>query len=157
MEQATASAAAESIKNLLAPFCSRIEIAGSIRRQKPFCRDIDMVLIPVNQGKLLSSLQVLGKINTGAGKMINLATPSGISVDIYVADEKTWATLLLIRTGSKRHNIKLCSLAKQKGLKLHADGSGLFRLTDAQRIAGDTEEGIFQALGLRYLPPEERE
>jgi len=85
----------------------------------------------------------------------------GILIDVYIAAPTTWATLLLIRTGSKAHNIRLCSRARDRGMKLHADGSGLFRLADCEdtevRVAGDTEESIFAALGLPYYRPEERE
>lgn len=51
---------------------------------------------------------------------------TGIGIDIYVATPETWATLLLIRTGSKENNIRLCSLAKRKGWHLKANGDGLF-------------------------------
>ncbi len=161
MELKEAQMRAEIIQAALAPYCSRIEIAGSIRRKKPFCRDIDIVLIPSNQGQILAVLTSFGKIKSGAGKLINLVTETGQSVDIYIADNWTWATLLLIRTGSKQHNIKLCSLAKQKGMMLHADGGGLTRPTRAigeeERIAWESEESIFEALGIPYKTPEERE
>ncbi|MBN1366607.1 MAG: hypothetical protein JW967_01600 [Dehalococcoidales bacterium] len=96
--------------------------------------------------------------------MINVIIQAPVnrySVDFYIATPETWATLLLIRTGSREHNIKLCSLARQKGMKLHADGSGLFRVSllesePDERIAGDTEDSIFKALGLPYQEPEER-
>ena len=79
-----------------------------------------------------------------------------INVDIYWATHSSWGTLLLIRTGSKQHNIKLASLAKSRGWQLKASGDGLF---DAykRRITGDDEEGIFKALGLPFIPPGERE
>jgi DNA polymerase (family X) len=151
---------ASKVKEILSPFCSRIEIAGSIRRKKQTCHDIDIVCIPSNQGQFITALQSLGKINIGGQKLIR-CDYQGISLDVYIATPETWATLLLIRTGSKEHNVKLCSLAKRKGMKLHADGSGLFMLTDREmmpeeRIAGNTEESIFKALDLPYLKPEER-
>jgi len=164
MELTKARAIAEEIKDLLAPVCKKVEIAGSIRRQKPFVRDIDVVLIPTNQGQLLYRLQQLGQIKSGKAKLIRVEPCKyGIPLDIYVATPETWATLLLIRTGSARHNIRLCSLARDKGMKLHADGSGLFRI-EAQgcegveaRLAGETEESIFQALEIPYKEPQERE
>lgn len=160
MELAKAREIADGVVKKLAPFCQRIEIAGSIRRQRPFVHDIDLVLIPSHQGQLLAALQSLGKITMGGQKLIRVDLP-GIMLDIYVAEPRTWATLLLIRTGSKAHNIRLCARAKSKGMVLHADGSGLYALTDCEgnvsRIAGDTEESIFAELGLPYLPPEKRE
>ena len=164
MELQQAQNISQQIIKKLEPFCSRIEVAGSIRRKKQFPRDIDIVLIPGNQGKLLNALQSLGPLKSGAGKLLRIELqygyPVGLMLDVYIAAPETWATLLLIRTGSKEHNIKLCSLARQQGMVLHADGSGLFRIEPFNnvpvRIAGDTEESIFQALGLKYLKPEER-
>jgi DNA polymerase (family 10) len=76
-------------------------------------------------------------------------------VDIYIADETTWATLLLIRTGSTENNIRLCSRAKDMGWHLAASGDGLFNEM-GKRIAGDTEISIYNALGLPYQEPLER-
>ncbi len=164
MELEKARAIAEKLKSLLEPACEKVAIAGSIRRQRPFVRDVDIVLIPSNQGQLLYQLQQLGRIKSGKGKLIRIEPCKyGIPLDVYVATPETWATLLLIRTGSKASNIRLCILARDKGMKLHADGSGLFRI-EAQgcegievRIAGETEESIFQALGVPYKKPWERE
>lgn len=62
-------------------------------------------------------------------------------IDIYIATPDTWPTLLLIRTGSKENNIRLCTLAKTKRWHLKANGDGLFN-EHAERIAGDAEESI---------------
>lgn len=173
MELGKAQKIAAEVVKALAPYCSRIEVTGSIRRRKPLVNDIDIVLIPSNQGQLIGALQSLGKIKMGGQKLIRCQIEGAgkewrfdlppIVLDVYVATPETWATLLLIRTGSKAHNIQLCTLAKRKGMKLHADGSGLFAIQDAalsrppKRIAGDTEASIFEALGLPYKEPEERE
>lgn len=150
---------AEKVKDQLAPLCQRIEIAGSIRRRRPFVHDIDMVVIPANQGQFVTALRQLGTFKVGGQKLIRV-NYHPLELDIYIATPETWATLLLIRTGSAGHNIRLCKLAKSKNMQLHADGSGLFQLNypgPEVRIAGDTEESIFAALGLKYLRPEERE
>lgn len=105
----------------------------------------------------------MGKIKQGGQKLIRVEPNDhpGLAYDIYVARPETWATLLLIRTGSAKHNIILCKLARQKSMVLHADGSGLFHLVDCEgresRAAGDTEESIFLALGLKFRRPDERE
>jgi len=145
--------AAELIAELT-PVTTRIEVAGSIRRQRPTVRDIDLVLIPSNQGLLDTKLRELG-CQFGGPKIRRLVY-KGALVDIYIATPETWATFFLIRTGSTRHNVYLCKRARARGWQLKADGQGLL---DARgnRIAGDTEESIFQALELHYVPPEERE
>ena len=160
---------ADEVISKLRPHCERIEVAGSIRRGKSWVRDIDLVCIPISQGQFIAALRQLGPFKVG-GQSIIRVDYHGASLDVYIAKPETWATLLLIRTGSAAHNVMLCKLAKSKGMKLHADGSGLFRFggmiaTDGAadgsleeiRIAGDTEESIFTALGLKYKKPEERE
>ena len=155
MEYATAKQLANEVVMRLMPYCSAIEIAGSIRRKKPLCRDIDIVLIPGNQGKLAVALQELGQ-KIKSGPRIHSCLYKGQQVDIYVADEKTWATLLLIRTGSKENNIKLCSKAKGMGMKLHADGSGITLDNGLPWGEVRSEEDVFTALCLPYRKPEER-
>ena len=84
----------------------------------------------------------------------------GVQVDIYIADETTWPTLVLIRTGSKEFNRMLCARAKQQGKILHADGSGIERVAGCdreERIIPETEVDIFHLLGLQYIHPRKRE
>jgi DNA polymerase (family 10) len=160
MELTKAQEIATKVVDKLTPCCERIAVAGSIRRQKSWVNDIDLLCIPCNEGKLLYMLHDMGRMIVGGPKILRYKLKEGIDLDIYVATPDTWATLLLIRTGSTGHNIKLCSLARTKGMVLHADGSGLFKL-EAQgcegvevRIAGDSETSIFEKLGLPYLAPE---
>jgi DNA polymerase/3'-5' exonuclease PolX len=155
MEYAVAKSLAEEVIQRLKPFCSRIEIAGSIRREKPLCRDIDIVLIPANQGQLAVALMELGQ-KIKSGPAIHSRIFRGQQVDVYIANEKTWPTILLIRTGSKEHNIKLCSRAKVLALKLHADGSGI--TLDNGEPWGEirTESDVFAALQLPYVEPQKR-
>ena len=155
LERARKTAAA--IIERLKPHCKRIEVAGSIRRQRPRVHDINLVLIPSDPWNLHHS--ILGLCRPfpakASGSKIMRIQVNGIQVDLYFADETTWATLLLIRTGSAENNIRLCSIAKKKGWHLHADGSGLFN-ENGERIAGDTEAGIYEALGIPYQDPTKR-
>jgi len=154
MELERAQKMATEIIVRLSPYCSRIELAGSIRRRKPFVNDIDLVLIPNDLWNLHAELRKLGQVKM-AGKKIMRVMIGNTQVDIYIAEEATWATLLLIRTGSAENNIRLATLAKKKGWRLAASGDGLFN-ENGERIAGDTEESIYAALGLRYQEPWER-
>jgi len=90
-----------------------------------------------------------------AGKKIMRIEVNSIQVDLYFAEPETWETLLLFRTGPAENNIRLCSRAKSMGWVLHADGSGLFN-EKGERVAGDTEFSIYQALGLKFQEPWER-
>lgn len=149
---------AERLKETLAPYCERLEIAGSIRRAKPTVNDIDIVLIEKPEAALLMSNLFFSigivKLNGPDIKRVYLPEDN-ITIDIYIATPATWATLLLIRTGSKENNIILCSLARRKCWHLKANGDGLFD-EDGSRVAGDTEESIYEALGVPYQRPEER-
>lgn len=154
MELERAQKIAEAVMKRLSPYCKRIEVVGSIRRQKPWVRDIDLVLLPHDLWNLHTELMKLGQLKMSGKKILRVMV--GITqIDIYVADEETWATLLLIRTGSKENNIRLANLAKKKGWHLAANGNGLFD-ENGKRIAGDTEESIYRALNLLYQRPEER-
>jgi len=160
MKLQEAETIAESVKQILQPYCTRIEIAGSIRRRKPFVNDIDIVL-QENPDTILSMTNALASIGTlqlNGPKIKRLRygdKNTGISIDIYIATPQTWATLLLIRTGSKENNIRLASLAKSRGWHLKANGEGLFD-EHAHMIAGQTEESIYQALGIPYQQPHQR-
>lgn len=157
MELEKAEKLAKQVIERLSPYCQRIVVAGSIRRRRPFPRDIDIVCIPSDAWNLRAEVLNLCRplSPTGGDKLMRFKV-NGVQVDLYFADGKTWATLLLIRTGSADHNIKLASLAKRKGWKLHANGDGLFN-ESGQRVAGDTEESIFEALGLEFILPDKRE
>jgi DNA polymerase (family 10) len=145
---------ADAVVKRLAPHCRKIEVAGSIRRLRPRVHDIDIVLIPDDAWTLYGEIMKLGQVRM-SGSKISRVMIGDIQVDIYFATEETWATLLLIRTGSMESNIQLCSIAKKKGWHLAADGTGLFN-DKKERIAGDTELSIYQALGLSYKNPEDR-
>lgn len=110
---------------------------------------------------LLSSCGII-KLNGPDMKRVILPTLSPnlpqehIALDLYIATPATWSTLLLISTGSKENNIRLATMAKRKGWHLAADGQGLINEAGT-RIAGDTEHSIYQALGIPYQEPEERD
>ncbi|GAH65921.1 unnamed protein product, partial [marine sediment metagenome] len=156
IELSRAQKVAEGIVELLKPYCSRIEIAGSIRRKRPWVKDIDLVLVPTDLWGLHTELTKLGggKLKMSGSKIIRVMY-GRIQVDVYVADETIWATLLLIRTGSAENNIRLATLAQERNWRLKANGDGLINET-GERIAGDSEESIYAALGLPWQPPERR-
>ncbi|MCK9438401.1 MAG: hypothetical protein M0Q12_14500 [Synergistaceae bacterium] len=162
MELQQARELSSEIVETLAPHCKQIMVCGSIRRERLICRDIDIVLIPGNQGALLMALEGLGGKMKGGPKLVQRRY-KGVQVDIYIADEKTWPTLVLIRTGSKEHNIKLCARARGMDMRLHADGSGV-EYQEAReggdgpwhRLVPTSEADIFRILGLPYVEPRKR-
>ena len=145
---------AAAVVKLLSPHCQRIEVAGSIRRRSPWVNDIDIVLVPNDGWNLHREIMRLGTVKMSGSKIMRVMV-GDIQVDFYIASLETWATFFLIRTGSKENNVRLCTLARKRGWHLSLSGNGLFD-EKGQRIAGDTEKSIFEALELPYQPPERR-
>jgi DNA polymerase (family 10) len=154
MELAYAQKLAHEIIEIVRPHCERIEVAGSIRRKKSEVRDIDIVLIPkpLVWHRIISTLQrnMAAKV-VKRGDSIAQLIIQNVSVDLYVATPETWGTMLLIRTGSAQHNIKLSGIALRKGMKLTHSG-----LTKDGKVIATSEKEIFESLGLSYIEPEER-
>jgi len=145
---------------MLIDCCDRITIAGSLRRQRPNVADLDLVVIP-QAGNLLLLKNRLWKLNRAkpekyGDKYLMLANYRGLQVDLYVATPETWATLLLIRTGSKEHNILLAKQAQALDMHMRANGEGLVRLSGPP-LEIRTERDLFAALELPYKEPWERE
>jgi DNA polymerase (family 10) len=141
----------------------KVMVAGSIRRKRPEVHDIDIVLIPQAWmwNTTIQKLKTnwLAEVVEAGQELARLMVPTGatsepVQVDIYRARPETWGVLLLIRTGSIEHNIKLCSRARSMNMMLSA-AKGVIK--DGKVIARGTEEEIFQALQMDYVIPEQRE
>lgn len=157
---------AETISAELHPFCERIEIAGSIRRGRPDCGDIDLVCQP-RPGRfeaLLERCDRAGQLVKRGEQYVEFALSSGIQLDLWLAHDggddlfdpppPNFGVLLLARTGSAMHNVWIAQTAKAQGLHFNPH-RGLLR--GAQVIASAEEADIFRALGLDFIPPERRE
>jgi len=149
----------------LQPFCRRIEIAGSIRRKRPECHDIDIVCIPSDvPGLKRRAMEKAHEVCSGE-QVFRVETIVGIQIDIYFAHlgkpdlfrplPSNWGTLMVCRTGSAQHNIKLCQQAAKLGLKWDPH-HGVFD-AGGECVAAATEEEVFAALQLNYVAPEKRE
>jgi DNA polymerase/3'-5' exonuclease PolX len=132
----------------------RIETVGSIRRRKKIIHDIDLVAIIkpyfFNNGVLkLADVKIVRK-----GDKIISFVYKGIQTDVYLANDRNFEVLRLIRTGSVAHNKKLCMLAIDKDMKLFANGDDLWKNV---KMVSNTEDGILKELLGKIIPPEERE
>jgi len=131
-------------------------VAGSIRRRKETVGDADILAVSRAPEKIMSffvSMPEVAHVH-GRGKtkaMVRLH--SGMDVDLRVVPRESFGAALGYFTGSKDHNVALRKIAQEKGLKLNE--YGLFRAS--KRVAGRTEEDIYRALGLPFIPPELRE
>jgi DNA polymerase (family 10) len=135
---------------------SQVAIAGSIRRRRETVGDADLLAVartPAAVTRAFVALpgvaRVLGQGDTKASVLL----AGGLQVDLRVVPAPSFGAALLYFTGSKAHNVALRQIALKRGLKLNE--YGLFRGT--RRIAGRTEEEIYAALGLAWIPPELRE
>lgn len=152
---------ANQVKASVIIHCSQLEVAGSIRRKKNKIHDIDFVGVAKSDlewQKIAEDLRrSKAKISCAGNSVIKAYLPfrGGLfKVDFYRAEPKTWGIHLLIRTGSAEHNMWLASIAVSKGMRLKYS-EGLMK--EGKAVAGETEEGMFAALGLPYPSPPERE
>lgn len=170
MQLAKAEALANKVVRELRPFCHRIEIAGSIRRKRAEVNDIDLVLIPRDLPRLLKRAQERCTLATEQAQTnVRLNFENGFPLDLWVAHNgerdllgeipSNWGAVMLCRTGSMEHNIQLADYARSKGLKfMPYIGIVRERRGDQDEIlAARTEEEIYAAVGLEWLPPTRRE
>jgi DNA polymerase (family 10) len=137
------------------PKVKRCLVAGSIRRARPHVGDIDLVVASDDAPAVATSFLQRPEIAVVYAKgpqRVSVALASGIDVDLRIVPPASFGSALLYFTGSRAHTIALRRLALAQGLRLNE--YGLYR--GERRIAGETEEGVYAALALPYLPPEER-
>ena len=132
------------------------EVAGSYRRRRETVGDLDIVVAaepsrPVMQ-RFVSYEDVVEVVEQGATRS-TVRLRNGLQVDLRVVPEASYGAALCYFTGSKAHNIALRQIAIDHGLKLNE--YGLFKGT--RRLAGRTEEELYQRLGLALPPAELRE
>jgi DNA polymerase (family 10) len=166
LERAEVEPLALKIIRAIEPYSAKAEIAGSIRRQKDAVNDIDIVVEPKPHSWIKLLKEIRRKFDAvtekQGAKLATLYVPfvskqgqGYVQVDLYRANKRTWGILLLIRTGSAKHNIYLASLAIRKGYRL-AYSKGLLN-EKSEVVASKTEREVFQALGMDYIPPQDRE
>jgi DNA polymerase (family 10) len=151
----TASAVVEYLREQVAGV--GFEVVGSLRRGTETCGDIDVLalggspeVMPVFTSYHLVE-RVLGQGATKSSVLIR----GGYQADLRLIAAESRGAALQYFTGSKTHNIALRDRALERGMRLNE--YGLFRAADDERLAGDTEESIYEALDLAWIPPELRE
>lgn len=131
--------------------------AGSVRRWRETCGDLDIVVGTRNGGGVMEAMSgwhEVGEVLTIGDERASFALRSGMNVDVWVVPPEEFVAALHHATGSKAHNVRLRGIARESGLKINEHG--VFRRTGAQ-LPVDAEEDIYAALGLQYVPPEIRE
>ncbi len=135
-----------------------IDVAGSFRRRKETIGDLDIV-VTCAPAKAAAVIQRFGKFNevtqvaAQGDTRATVRLSSGLQVDLRVVEPSCFGAAMQYFTGSQAHNIELRKIAQAKKLKLNE--YGVFR--GSKCIAGRTEQDVYAALGLDWIPPELRE
>jgi DNA polymerase (family 10) len=133
--------------------------AGSLRRGRETVGDLDLLVTgPAATNALerfVSYPRVEEVLARGENKASAKVGREGLQVDVRTLPPESFGAAMQYFTGSKDHNVAIRLRAVRMGFKLSE--YGLFRVEDESRVAGETEEGIYQALGLPWIPPELRE
>lgn len=135
---------------------SQASVAGSCRRRKETCGDLDVLVTSCDHGIPMDTLAghplVESVLQRGETKQ-RVRLSSGIEMDLRVVPDGSFGAALQYFTGSKEHNVVVRQRAKNLGLKVNE--YGVFR--GDEQIAGATEEDVYTAVDLPWIPPELRE
>jgi DNA polymerase (family 10) len=131
-------------------------IAGSYRQRKDTVGDLD-ILVAARAGsdvmQRFVSYDEVDEVVAHGETRATVVLRSGLQVDLRVVHVESYGAALHYFTGSKSHNIAVRKLGLERGLKINE--YGVFRGT--KRIAGETEESVYDQVHLPFIPPELRE
>lgn len=133
----------------------KVGVAGSYRREKETVGDIDILLVTDNAQKVsdaIASLSIVRDVVAHGDKKISFDLHNGLRVDVRLVRADQWGAALMYFTGSKEHNITVRKEAIKHGWKLNEYG-----LLDGDEVlASETEEEIYERLGMAYIEPKNR-
>jgi len=146
----------------LAPHCLRIAIAGSIRRQKPYVKDIELLIIPkpYSIGIFADGIapiveqwpKVKGELGYGTMKYTQRILSEGIKLDLFVAEPQNWGLILAIRTGSAEYSHKVLANGWVRA-GYRSEGGYLYHGETRYNIY--EERDLFERIGIPYTEPTE--
>lgn len=150
----------KQIENYLANLenVSTVTAVGSFRRMKETIGDIDFLVVSDNPDKVINSfvdMPEVKEILSKGGTKAFIRLTNGLDSDLLVVPKESYGAALQYFTGSKEHGIALRRLAQSKALRLNE--WGLFDIKSDQKISGESEEQLYNKLGLEWIPPEMRE
>jgi len=135
-----------------------VSLGGSLRRMKETIGDIDILVGSSEPSKAMDafvSYPQTAEVMLRGETKTSIRLQDGVQVDLRVVEPSSYGAALQYFTGSKEHNVRMRTLANELGYKVNE--YGVFRLSDGGRTAGETEEGVYEILGLQWMPPEMRE
>ena len=136
----------------------RCDYAGSLRRMAETVGDIDLLVAseePLPVMEAFTSMPYVQRVVARGETKSAVLTTKGLQVDLRVVEPSVWGAALQYFTGSKAHNVHTREIAVRKGLKLSE--YGLFRAKTGKLIVAETEEEVYERLGLPWIPPPLRE
>ncbi len=143
----------------------RVEAAGSYRRRRETVGDVDLLVVADDgraAGETLRGLEDVTEVLGSGDTKTSVRLQNGLQVDLRVVPEESFGAAWMYFTGSKDHNVALRQIAVERGW--HLSEYGLFEGGDpgkerrgGKRLAGSTEEEVYAAFGMAWIPPELRE
>jgi len=140
------------------PAALRVELAGSARRLADTCKDLDVVAAASEPAVLTAAfreLQAIDQVHSSGEAGAKAVTHSGLPVDFRIVPEESFGNLLQHFTGSGKHNEALRGEAVKRGL--HVSEYGIADDEGGETEAFETEEQVYERLGMQFIPPELRE
>ncbi|MBS3812595.1 DNA polymerase/3'-5' exonuclease PolX [Candidatus Bipolaricaulota bacterium] len=136
----------------------KVRVAGSLRRHKYLIGDIDILGTSLNPNKAMdfyTGLEEVDEVISKGETKSSVRLDNDIRIDLRLVAGDSFGAASQYFTGSQPHNVRLRELAISQGYKLSE--YGLFRADNEEKVAGETEESIYEKLGLNWIPPELRE
>jgi DNA polymerase (family 10) len=136
----------------------RVEVAGSLRRMRETVKDIDILVTSTAPARVVETLAALPSVADVVARgdtKISVRHQEGMQIDLRVVEPEAFGAALQYFTGSRDHNVRTREMAVRQGLKISE--YGVFEEASGRRIAGRTEEEVYAAIGLPWIPPELRE
>jgi DNA polymerase/3'-5' exonuclease PolX len=173
---------AEKFLEFLTPHCHRIQVVGSIRRRKPFVKDIELLMVSKSGSQsdpndlfehkvarpavaialdellklkvITKRLSKIGNESWGPENKLAVHCKSGMPIDFFLVPERNWWNALVVRTGPAKSNKAIAGAALARGWNWHAYGDGFSRGTE--KFVVRQERDAFDHVGLPFHPPEKR-
>ncbi|HVF07207.1 MAG TPA: helix-hairpin-helix domain-containing protein, partial [Actinomycetota bacterium] len=141
-----------------APGVRRVAYAGSLRRMAETVGDVDLLVASDRPEAVMDAFvasHMVDRVIAEGETKSSIVTGRGPQVDLRVIDRAAWGAAMIYFTGSKAHNIRIREMAVRAGLKLNE--YGLFRAKSGKLLAAETEEQVYERLGLPFIEPTLRE
>jgi DNA polymerase (family 10) len=137
---------------------TRGDVAGSLRRRRATIGDIDLLVAGQEAEPIMAAFvafpEVARVLGHGPTKS-SVETHNGLQIDLRVLPPDRYGTLLAYFTGSKEHNVRMREIALKQGLSLNEHA--YTPLDGGPEILCESEEAVYETLGLPWIPPELRE